>query len=149
MRRCLINYACCNCLSLATLESSMRHFIIYLLLLLCFVFVLPVTAQEKQLKTRQPTILDLKKEIEELKASQQQSLKEIQELKQLIQNLLNALATSAPAQPVITFNVYGEPFKGNSAAPVAIIEYSDFECPFCRQYAREVYPQIDVNYVKT
>lgn len=128
----------------------MRNFVIYLILLLCFIFVPLVTAQEKQSKTRQPTIGDLKKEIEELKANQQQSLKEIQELKQLIQNLLNALAaSSAPAQPVITLNVYGEPFKGNSAAPIAIIEYSDFECPFCGQYAREVYPQIDANYVKT
>lgn len=32
--------------------------------------------------------------------------------------------------------------RGHSDARIALIEFSDFECPFCRQYALEVYPRL-------
>ena len=129
----------------------MRYLLNNLILLLCLGIISPDFAQQKHPVKGRQSVVDLKKEIEELKANQQQSLKEIQELKQLIQTLLNNLAasTAPPPQPVITLNVYGESFKGSSEARVAIIEYSDFECPFCGQYAREVFPQIEANFIKT
>src|SRR5260221_459521 len=43
--------------------------------------------------------------------------------------------------------VHGEPFRSDAHARVAIIEYSDFECPLCRQFARDVYPLIDAAYI--
>lgn len=39
--------------------------------------------------------------------------------------------------------------KGDSARPLTIIEISDFECPYCRQYYRETYPGVDSLYVET
>ena len=39
--------------------------------------------------------------------------------------------------------------RGNSAARVAIIEFSDFECPFCARHARQVYPRLMEQYVDT
>ena len=39
--------------------------------------------------------------------------------------------------------------RGSSAARVAIIEFSDFECPFCARHAREVYPRLMEEYVDT
>ena len=33
--------------------------------------------------------------------------------------------------------------KGGSGARVAVLEFSDFECPFCGRYARETYPRSD------
>lgn len=38
---------------------------------------------------------------------------------------------------------------GKKNAPVTIIEFSDFQCPFCRKYWRESYPQIKKEYVDT
>ncbi|MDP2481610.1 MAG: thioredoxin domain-containing protein [Candidatus Palauibacterales bacterium] len=38
---------------------------------------------------------------------------------------------------------------GDTSAPVRMIEVSDFECPFCKQYFDETYPKIDSAYVKT
>ena len=39
--------------------------------------------------------------------------------------------------------------KGDINAPVTIIEFSDFECPFCGKYVAETYPQIVKDYVDT
>ena len=39
--------------------------------------------------------------------------------------------------------------KGDVNAPVTIIEFSDFECPFCGKYIAETYPQIVEDYVNT
>src|SRR5512143_451475 len=39
--------------------------------------------------------------------------------------------------------------KGEKGAPVTVMEISDFQCPFCGQFAREVYPRLDSAYVKT
>lgn len=39
--------------------------------------------------------------------------------------------------------------EGDSAAPLRMIEVSDFECPYCKQYFDQTYPRIDSAYVKT
>jgi protein-disulfide isomerase len=36
----------------------------------------------------------------------------------------------------------GELAKHHPGAKVAIVEFSDFQCPYCGQYAREVYPKV-------
>jgi protein-disulfide isomerase len=42
-----------------------------------------------------------------------------------------------------------EHVRGNANAKVTIIEYSDFQCPFCGQFAVQTFPQIDEKYIKT
>ena len=42
-----------------------------------------------------------------------------------------------------------DPFKGDADAPVTIIEFSDYECPFCKRHIDQVYPQLLENYVET
>ncbi|MBT4936188.1 thioredoxin domain-containing protein [Candidatus Woesearchaeota archaeon] len=39
--------------------------------------------------------------------------------------------------------------KGSADAPVTIIEFSDYECPFCGKYVQETYPQIVTEYIDT
>lgn len=38
---------------------------------------------------------------------------------------------------------------GNPEAPVTIIEFSDFQCPFCRKFYKETLPQIKKDYILT
>lgn len=39
--------------------------------------------------------------------------------------------------------------KGETDAPLRIVEISDFECPYCAQYYHETYPVVDSLYVRT
>lgn len=39
--------------------------------------------------------------------------------------------------------------KGSLTAPVVVVELSDFGCPYCGQFARETYPELDKEYVQT
>ncbi|NOX71204.1 MAG: DsbA family protein [Candidatus Micrarchaeota archaeon] len=39
--------------------------------------------------------------------------------------------------------------KGDPNAPVTIVEWSDFQCPFCGRFFRETLTQIEENYIKT
>jgi protein-disulfide isomerase len=39
--------------------------------------------------------------------------------------------------------------KGDKNAPVTIVEWSDFECPFCTRFYNDAYKQIDKEYIQT
>ena len=37
---------------------------------------------------------------------------------------------------------------GNSAAPYKLVEYADFQCPYCGEWARNVFPAVVAKYVR-
>lgn len=42
-----------------------------------------------------------------------------------------------------------DPTIGSADAPVTIVEFSDFQCPFCRIFWQESYPQLKQDYIDT
>lgn len=46
-------------------------------------------------------------------------------------------------------NMSGEPVLGESDAPVTMVIYEDFECPFCKRFEDNAFQQIKTNYVDT
>jgi len=39
--------------------------------------------------------------------------------------------------------------KGSTKAPVTVYEMSDFQCPYCRQFALETFPELERDYIKS
>lgn len=46
-------------------------------------------------------------------------------------------------------SVDDDAIKGDVNAPVTIVEFSDFECPFCGRYVQDTYPSIVEEYIDT
>ena len=91
----------------------------------------------------------LQTQIDELKMIQKQNQKDLEEIKALLKAQAGRMESpAARPQEVFTVNVFGEPFKGDPSARVAILEYSDFDCSYCAKYATEIYPLIDHAYIK-
>ena len=114
----------------------------------------------------QPT--DLEKRIAALEAGQKAILKELQEIKALLQArpqppqpgpippaaAPGALPTNVPppnpaAPPSFDLDLAGAPMKGRADAKLVVLEFSDFQCPFCARYTRETLQQIERDYIDT
>ena len=80
-----------------------------------------------------------------------------EELKEILSEIkINTIApqpVQQPAQPsvpqIIKVSLDDDPFKGNADAPVTIVEFSDFQCPFCGRFYEQTLPSIIENYVDT
>jgi protein-disulfide isomerase len=91
-------------------------------------------------------ISNLQRDVKTLIGEQQQILDQLNELKRLYP--ASPAARPAPSLPS-TVDVRREAFRGDSGATLAVIEYSDFECPYCGKYERETSAQIFDKYIKT
>ncbi len=105
----------------------------------------PIHAQE----TKPEDLSILRKDVKTLQDQQQQIISQLNDIKQLL--AANAAARPAPQPPAppSALATKDESFRGENGASVAIVEYADFECPYCGQYEHEVYPQISKDYIQT
>ena len=56
-------------------------------------------------------------------------------------------AAAAPSIIDVTFD--NQPMIGDPDAPITIVEFSDFQCPFCSKFHEQTLPSIMENYVDT
>ena len=96
-----------------------------------------------------PKPASLEEQILALREGQAELMREMQAIEAMLKQQKAGPEVKAQPTPHVVANVTGEPFRGSSAARVAIMEYSDFDCPYCGRYAREIYPKLDAAYVKT
>jgi len=69
---------------------------------------------------------------------------------QLTSRQLSAANTSAqaPNRPTAaTIGIKGDPAIGSPSAPVTIVEFSDFECPYCKRFHEKTLPEIKTHYI--
>lgn len=95
------------------------------------------------------------KRIQALEEGQREAQRQIQALQKQIEELkaliLARPAAAAPGAPTLSNVVLpaGGATRGNAKAKLTIIEYTDFQCPFCARYARESYQTLIREYVDT
>ena len=67
------------------------------------------------------------------------------------QRLPQPSQTQARPIPALTSPLLlkGEPALGDASAPLTIVEFSDFECSYCRRFHEQVMPQLKSEYIDT
>jgi len=90
----------------------------------------------------------LRQEIESLRAAEAATRVELQEIKAQLRKL-SAPAPSAGPSVGTELSLRGAQIKGARDARVILVEFSDFQCPFCARYATSTYAEIVRDYVDT
>lgn len=78
---------------------------------------------------------------------------DVDEIKDALEELQAApvAQTQAPAPRPTTaplpVRTAGYPFLGRADAPVTIVEFSDYQCPFCRRHFASTVPQLKTDYI--
>ena len=81
-------------------------------------------------------------------------------LENKIDNLSNEIQTledtvtvaspdDSPTQPAVAISPDDDPVLGDINAPITMIEFSDYQCPFCARFHSETLPLIKENYIDT
>ncbi len=84
----------------------------------------------------------LRKEIESLRQGQKAMQKDIEIIKGIL------MGKQPPLENVV-LSVDGAPAVGEKNAKVTMIEFSDYQCPFCGRYFNQTLTQVMDEYVKT
>lgn len=116
-------------------------------LLLPALFLLALVPSSVSLAQTTDDVQVLQKEVQALKEGQQAIQKDLQEIKKLMASRPGAPAAEQALNAMI--NVEGEPFKGDKNAKLTLVEFSEYQCPFCGRHFRDVFPQMDKEYVQT
>ena len=85
-----------------------------------------------------------------LNSEQQVSAKDLDEAiaKLELRLLQDNLPTTQPTEPV-KISIDDDPIIGNSDAPITIVEFSDFQCPFCARFHVQTLPLIIEEYIES
>ena len=118
-----------------------RVVVCFIVLTLSLVFPLTGAAQSQERE-----LAALRAELEALKAGQASIQRDLQEIKRLLLEGPPEPTLPLPESPIA---VAGAASKGNPEATLTLIEFSDYQCPFCARHVRDTLTEIDKTYVST
>src|SRR5688500_10751070 len=60
-----------------------------------------------------------------------------------------ATAAARPALPTKPLSIAGDQVKGHPTAKIAVVVFSDYECPYCGMFAKQTLPELEKKYIKS
>ena len=92
-----------------------------------------------------PSDDSLRTDIEALKKGQTDILKQLEEIRKLVTPKKREVVSDID----VTLDIAGDPVKGSPDAKVALVEFTDYQCPFCGRNEKTVMPQVIKEFVDT
>jgi protein-disulfide isomerase len=109
--------------------------------------VLLVWFSASGLANAQQTDPKLWEAIQALKKGQEDIQRQLLELKALIQ--MRPAAPAVPEVRNVPVDLGTHLTKGSATAALSMIEFSDYQCPYCGRHTKDVNPQLQKDYVDT
>ena len=94
-----------------------------------------------------PEVEALHREIQQLKAGQREILKRLDTLQKAVERGAPRRRGNEPFKGA-EVSIDGAATKGSAEARLVLIEFSDYQCPYCRRFSKDTLPQILENYVE-
>jgi protein-disulfide isomerase len=89
----------------------------------------------------------LKQELARVNAVLDSLQKELASLRQLVSPRL--AQPTPPADALVTVRLGDHPALGTPEAPLTLIEFSDYQCPYCRRFVETTWPALKRDYIDT
>lgn len=59
----------------------------------------------------------------------------------------NSQASPSPTNSLVQISFDDNPILGDKNAPITIVEFGDYQCPFCKRFHQETLPDLKSNYI--
>ena len=116
---------------------------------LCFIFIIALGLGPRAAPARAEADRASQVELEALKSDLEKIKTSLESVKQEL-GLIRRFLTQRLFQPnMVTISLSGRPMLGNKEAPITIIEFSDYQCPYCSQFVQTTLPILKAEYIDT
>jgi protein-disulfide isomerase len=142
-------------MSIKESNHSMRKLLSHFRLFFILFIMLTGCASIESQRSTESQISDIHLDIQSIQEKQELLQKELSEIKKLLSAQANVAEKEKPRSPPqqpplpMTMDISKSPTMGNKNAPLVLIEFTDYQCPFCRRHFETVHQQLVKTYVDT